>query len=91
MSNDRDYDNLVLTVGKHKYDTFADVYEHDEGYCNWVLNEGEFDNDSLDAFYHYVLLRSYSESLSPQHNYIRGGNTTTTTTKGKSINISINV
>lgn len=89
MSIDRDYDNLVLMVGKHKYETFADVYEHDEGYCNWVLDKGEFDNDSLDAFFHYVLLRSYSESLSPQQrNYNRGGNASA---KGKAINISINV
>lgn len=34
----RNYDTLVLTVGKHKNDTFEYVYENDESYCNWILD-----------------------------------------------------
>lgn len=60
----KNYDTLVLTVGKHKNDTFAYVYENDESYCNWILDQVEFDNESLNAFYNYILLRSYYEDLS---------------------------
>ena len=55
------FDNLTLTVGKHRGETFSDIYENDESYCNWVVKEEYFDNDSLDAFLHYILLRSYLE------------------------------
>ena len=60
----RNYDTLVLTVGKHKYNTFAYVYENDGSYCNWILDQEELDNDSLNAFANYILLRSYYEDLS---------------------------
>lgn len=56
-----DFDNLTLIVGKHRGETFSDVYENDESYCNWVVREEYFDDDSLDAFLHYILLRSYLE------------------------------
>lgn len=57
----RNYDTLTLTVGKHIHDTFAYVYENDESYCNWILDQEEFNNDSLNAFYCYILLRDYCE------------------------------
>lgn len=60
----RNYDTLVLTVGKHKFDTFEYIYETDESYCNWILDQVEFDNESLNAFYNYILLRSYYEDQS---------------------------
>jgi hypothetical protein len=60
----RNYDTLVLTVGKHRYDTFECIYENDESYCNWILRQEEFDNESLNAFYNYILLRSYYEDQS---------------------------
>ena len=78
----KNYDALVLTVGKHKNDTFEYVYENDESYCNWILDQVEFDNESLNAFYNYILLRSYYEDQSKMK---RRSN------KNSRINVSIHI
>lgn len=80
----RNYDALVLTVGKHKYNTFAYVYENDESYCNWVLDQDGLDNESLNAFGNYILLRSYYEDLSPSPSRRRSN-------KNSKINVSIHI
>ena len=64
----RNYDTLVLTVGKHKYDTFAYVYENDGSYCDWILDRKEFENESLNAFRDYILLRDYCENENENDN-----------------------
>jgi hypothetical protein len=78
----RNYDTLVLTVGKHKYDTFAYIYENDESYCNWILDQEEFDNESLNAFYNYIILRDYYENTSKSNRR---------SDKNSRINVSIHI
>lgn len=54
------FDDLKLTVGKHKNETFAYVYENDTDYCKSIVGRN-VSNDSLYAFCNYVELRSYYE------------------------------
>lgn len=51
-------DNLKLTVGKHKNETFAYVYENDREYCDYIFTKKHTD-ESLISFSRYVELRRY--------------------------------
>ena len=56
------FGNLRIDVGKHRGDRFEYVYNTDPNYCDWIVDTEEFDNDSLNAFFSYIILRSYAES-----------------------------
>lgn len=56
------FGNLRIDVGKHRGDRFEYVYDTDPKYCDWIVDTEIFDNDSLNAFFSYIILRSYAES-----------------------------
>lgn len=56
------FGNLRIDVGKHRGDKFEYVYNTDPNYCDWIVDTEAFDNDSLNAFFSYIILRSYAES-----------------------------
>ena len=54
------FDNLKLTVGKHKNETFAYVYENDREYSDDIITRKHTD-ESLILFSRYVELRRYAD------------------------------
>lgn len=57
--NHRDYVSLddggqLLNFGRHKNDTYKDVYMNDKGYCRWVLNQNSPANSKLKQFQNWL-------------------------------------
>lgn len=68
------FGNLRIDVGKHRGDRFEYVYDTDPKYCDWIVDTEEFDNDSLNAFFSYIILRSYAESQNLNLNFDNSNN-----------------
>jgi len=47
----------ILRVGKHRGETFEEVYENDEDYCDWILSE-DIERGSLFEFREWLKCRS---------------------------------